>query len=443
MNLRIHLVSEHASPLALVGGVDSGGQNVHVAALACGLARLGAEVVVHTRRDDPSLARTAPFVPGVVVDHVDAGPPEPIPKDELLPYMDEFADDLARSWSRTRPDVVHAHFWMSGLAACTAADRLGIPVALTYHALGIEKLQQQGAADTSPTGRLEVEEWLASSVDRVVATTAEERRRLVAMGAPRSRVTVVPCGVDLDHFRPGGRVWPPASGRARIVCVSRLVPRKGIGDVVAALAELPDVELLVAGGPPAAMLHDDPEAVRLRDLAERAGVADRVQLLGALERRDVPALLRSADVVCCTPWYEPFGLVAVEAMACGVPVVASAVGGLAESVEDGVTGLLVPPRRPRAIAEAVRELLDRPDLAASMSVAAERRATSYAWDRIARRTAQVLTELVADGRRRDAAPAPPASREARAGSAGRVEGVGRVEGIGPSSTLEAPTGGVL
>ncbi|HEV6952325.1 MAG TPA: glycosyltransferase [Promicromonospora sp.] len=397
MSLRIHLVSEHASPLALLGGVDAGGQNVHVAALACGLARLGAEVVVHTRRDDPALERTVPFAPGVVVDHVDAGPPEPIPKDALAPHMGAFADDLVRQWSRSRPDVVHAHFWMSGLAATSAADRLGIPVALTYHALGIEKLAHQGPADTSPAGRLEAEEWLARAVDHVVATTAQERRRLLAMGAPPSRVTVVPCGVDLEHFRPHGPTWPPAAGRARLVCVSRLVPRKGIADVVTALAELPDAELLVAGGPPAAMLGDDPEAVRLRALAERHGVADRVQLLGAVERRDVPALLRAADVVCCTPWYEPFGLVAVEAMACGVPVVASAVGGLAETVRDGTTGRLVPPRRPEAVAAAVRWVLDRPDRAASMSAAAVRRAEGYGWDHVAQRTARLLVDLVRDG----------------------------------------------
>ena len=136
--MRIHLVSEHASPLALLGTVDAGGQNVHVAALSKGLQALGAEVVVHTRRDDPSLPRQVRLETGVIVDHVDAGPPVPIAKDELLPYMTAFADDLERSWRRVRPDVVHAHFWMSGLASVDAGARLGLPVAPPFHALGAE-----------------------------------------------------------------------------------------------------------------------------------------------------------------------------------------------------------------------------------------------------------------------------------------------------------------
>jgi glycosyltransferase involved in cell wall biosynthesis len=409
---RIHLVSEHASPLALLGGVDAGGQNVHVAALATGLARQGAEVVVHTRRDDPSLERTVPFAPGVVVDHVDAGPPVPIPKDELLPYMGEFADDLTRRWEERRPHVVHAHFWMSGLAATEAADRLAVPVALTYHALGVEKQRHQGVADTSPTGRLAIEQWLAGAVDRVIATTAGERRELVAMGAPESAVTVVPCGVDLGHFGPHGPTYPPPRGRHRIVCVSRLVRRKGIQDVVTALTELPDAELLIAGGPPAAMLCDDREARYLRDLAEDLGVADRVELLGAVERSGIPALLRSASVVCCTPWYEPFGLVAVEAMACGRPVVATEVGGLAETVRDGVTGFLVPPRAPARIASALRTLFDDEDAAVAMRAQAVRRAERYGWDLISRRTHAVLVELARAGRGRTA-PLPRAATACR------------------------------
>jgi D-inositol-3-phosphate glycosyltransferase len=406
VSTRIHLVSEHASPLALLGGVDAGGQNVHVASLACGLAALGARVTVHTRRDDPALDRTVPFAPGVTVDHVDAGPPEPLPKDQLLEHMGEFADDLTRRWSSAPPDVVHAHFWMSGLAAVAAADRIGVPVALTYHALGTEKLRHQGRADTSPAERIPTETWLAAAVDRVVATTADERQALIGMGAAPSRVTVVPCGVDLGHFGPDGPTYPPSSGRPRIVCVSRLVRRKGIEDVVVALAEVPGAELLIAGGPPAAMLPDDPEARYLRHLAEEVGVSDRVELIGAVDRRDVPALLRSASVVCCTPWYEPFGLVAVEAMACGVPVVATAVGGLAESVGDGETGLLVPPRNPRAIGDALRTVLSQPCTAAAMRVRALQRANGYGWGRVARRTAQVYAELACAGRR-PASPPPP------------------------------------
>ncbi len=388
------MVSEHASPLATLGGVDAGGQNVHVADLARALGRLGAEVVVHTRRDDPALARTVDFAPNVVVDHIDAGPAAPVPKDRLLPYMAAFSRQLADAWHDRRPDIVHSHFWMSGLAALHAVQPLGIPLAHTYHALGVVKRRHQGAHDTSPSARVEVERMLALGVDRVVATTADEAFELVALGAELDRITVVPCGVDLERFCPGG----PADerrhpGRRRVVVVSRLVERKGIGNVIAAVAQLPDVELVIAGGPPAAMLDDDEEARRFQSLADSLGIADRVELRGAVPREAVPTLLRSADVVACCPWYEPFGLVAVEAMACGVPVVASAVGGLAETVTDGVTGVLVPPRSPARIADALQRVLADDGIRLAMGAAGRRRARRFGWQRIAEQTLDVARSL--------------------------------------------------
>lgn len=389
------MVSEHASPLALLGGVDAGGQNVHVADLAAALGRLGVEVVVHTRRDDPSLDRRVAFAPNVWVDHVDAGPAAPVPKDELLPFMGEFARDLERQWHDERPDVVHSHFWMSGLATLDAAAPLGIPTAHTYHALGVVKRRNQGAADTSPSQRIAIERRLAQEVDRVVATTDDERRELVAMGGCDSRISVVPCGVDLDRFGPYGVVADRPPGRARVVVVSRLVERKGIGNVIDAVARLADVELVIAGGPPAAIIDDDPEARRFLQLAERLGVADRVQLIGAVPREQVPALMRSADVVACCPWYEPFGLTAVEAMACGVPVVASCTGGLAETVVDGVTGIHVPPRSPGAIAAAVRRIVDDDPLRHRLGQSGLLRAQRFGWDRIAAETLAVAEQLTA------------------------------------------------
>jgi D-inositol-3-phosphate glycosyltransferase len=391
--MRIHMVSEHASPLALIGGVDAGGQNVHVAALAGALADLGAEVVVHTRRDDPTLPRQVEFRPGVVVDHVDAGPPEPMPKDSLLPYMGTFAEGLVDRWRCTRPDVVHSHFWMSGLAATVAAHSLGIRVAHTYHALGIEKRLHQGGADSSPSERVRLESWLAQRVDRVIATTAMECRTLVRQGADPLRINVVPCGVDLERFREDGPVWPARTWRRRVVCVSRLVPRKGLADVVAAVTDMPDVELIIAGGPPEAMLGEDEHAVELAQLAERQGAGDRVRLLGAVDHGRIPALMRSADVVCCTPWYEPFGLVAVEAMACGAPVVATAVGGLAETVVDGKTGIHVPARRPGSIRAAIDAVTCTDTRRRAMRAAALERSRRYGWSEVARRTAEIFEEI--------------------------------------------------
>jgi glycosyltransferase involved in cell wall biosynthesis len=383
--VRVALVSEHASPLATLGGVDAGGQNVHVAALALALGRLGASVVVHTRRDDPGLPARVELAPGVVVEHVDAGPPRYVAKDELVDHVDALGRGLLHSWTSERPDVVHAHFWMSGAASMAAAPDLGLPVVQTFHALGVVKRRHQGAADTSPPSRVSVEADLARRVDRVLATASEEVFELSRMGADPRRVAVVPCGVDVDHFRPDGPVEARPSGRQRVVVVGRLVERKGVADVIAALPLLPGTELVVAGGPGADGLAADPEARRLQALAAANGVADRVELRGRVDRRWLPALLRSADVVACVPRYEPFGLVALEAMACGVPVVASAVGGLCDTVVDGVTGFHVPPGRPDAVAAALGLVLGDPALAATVGAAGAARARArYRWDSVAR-----------------------------------------------------------
>ncbi|MCA1672624.1 MAG: glycosyltransferase [Actinobacteria bacterium] len=388
------MVSEHASPLVSLGEVDTGGQNVHVDKLAAGLVRRGHEVVVHTRRDDPAVPAVVPAASGVQVEHVPAGPPERIGKDDLLPHMGAFAQHLHDRWASDPPDVVHAHFWMSGLASLIAAKDLGIPVVQTFHALGAVKRRHQGSADTSPPEREQVERLVARRASWVVATSSDEVLDLVRMGLPRSRVSVVPCGVDTEEFRPEGSVLPRTPGRQRLVVLSRLVPRKGIDTVISALAALPDVELLIAGGPPI-RLPADPEVRRLADHARGCGVTDRVRLLGQVERDQVPALLRSADAVVCTPWYEPFGIVPLEAMACGVPVVATAVGGMTDTVVDRVTGRLVPPRRPDLLARTLRSVLADPALRAGYGAAGSDRARSrYTWDRVARDTLRVYQQCL-------------------------------------------------
>jgi D-inositol-3-phosphate glycosyltransferase len=384
--MRIALVSEHASPLAALGGADAGGQNVYVAALASSLAALGTEVDVYTRRDDPSPPASVRCGPGVTVHHLRAGPAEPVPKDELVPFLPALTRGLEEAWRRRRPDVVHAHFWMSGVCALNAAH-CAVPVLQTYHALGTVKRRHQGDADTSPACRLAAERRIADEASHIIATSSDEVFELRRMGADGARISVVPCGVDLDRFSPDGPSDPRSSGRVRIVCVSRFVERKGLDDVVRALALLPDCDLVVAGGPPAAELDADPVALGLREVAAEIGVADRLELRGSLARDEVPALLRSADVVCCTPWYEPFGIVPLEAMACGVPVVASAVGGLIDTVVHGVTGLHVAPRQPDSIAAAVGALAEDAALRAELGAAGRQRAEArYGWPRIARAT---------------------------------------------------------
>jgi D-inositol-3-phosphate glycosyltransferase len=413
--VRIAMVSEHASPLAAVGGVDAGGQNVHVLELSTALAAGGHEVTVWTRRADEDTPDRVTVRPGVTVRTVVAGPAVAVPKDELVPYLPAFARALTADWTVQRPDVVHAHFWMSGMAAVSAASGLDLPVVQTFHALGSVKRRHQGEEDTSPAGRVSAERAVAARVDRVIATCTDEVFELARLGAPRRRTTVVPCGVDTTAFSPDGPLRPRAN-RPRLVVLGRLVRRKGVDEVITALRRLSGVELLVAGGPaePDASLDDDPDARRLRHVAAAAGVADRVRLLGAVPRADVPALLRSADAVVCVPWYEPFGIVPLEAMACGRAVVASAVGGIQDTVVDQVTGLLVPPRRPDALATALRGLLAAPTQALAFGIAGRDRVLArYGWDRIADCTAAVYEEVLTE---RAATPAtaadePPDDRE--------------------------------
>jgi glycosyltransferase involved in cell wall biosynthesis len=398
--MRVAMVSEHANPLAALGEVDAGGQNLHVAELSAALARRGHEVTVYTRRDDPDQPERVRSDAGYQVVHVPAGPARRVPKDELLPHMEDFGRCLDRYWREHRPDVVHAHFWMSGLASLLAARSTGVPVVQTFHALGVVKRRHQGDADTSPPQRINLERAIGRGMSRIAATCSDEVFELARMSIPRARMSVVPCGVDLERFTPHGPTHADGAERAarhRIVTVGRLVPRKGFATAIESLRGVPDAELVIAGGPERGRLADDPEAARLRAIAEEAGVSDRVRMFGQVSRADMPALLRSADAVVCTPWYEPFGIVPLEAMACGVPVVAGAVGGLVDTVVEGVTGELVPARRPDELAATLRRLLADPAKRAAYGAAGVDRARSrYSWDRIALDTLRVYDRALSD-----------------------------------------------
>jgi glycosyltransferase involved in cell wall biosynthesis len=394
--MKIDMVSEHASPLAAIGGVDAGGQNVHVAALAAGLAKRGHEVTVHTRRDDADLPARVETADGYTVAHVDAGPARAVPKDDLLQHMGSFADVLAAQWAEERPDVVHAHFWMSGLASVQAASRLDVPVLQTFHALGSVKRRHQGDADTSPEQRIELERGLLRDVTHVVATCTDEVFELRRLGVSTEKVSIVPCGVDTSVFGPRGPV-APRGDRQRLLVLGRLVERKGQEDAVRALTALPDAELVVVGGPAVDQVDGDPEVQRLRAIAAGLGVADRLVFAGSVARADVPGWIRSADVVLAVPWYEPFGITPLEAMACGRPIVATAVGGLVDSVVDGVTGDLVPPRDPQRLGEVLAALLADDERRAAYGAAGVKRARSrYRWSRVVADTDAVYRQVLSN-----------------------------------------------
>ncbi|WP_367127281.1 glycosyltransferase [Saccharothrix sp. HUAS TT1] len=339
--MKIAVVSAHASPLPVLGDAEEGGQDVHVADLAAALVTAGHDVVVHTRRDSVRSVDLVHTRRGYDVVHVPAGPPSPLHPDEVLPHLDEFTRFLREQWRADPPDVVHAHYWTSGVASVLAAKDLDVPVVQTFHGLGA--VEQQVGDGSVPEARLSTERLIGREADLVVAGCTDEKAQLVRLGVARSRVAVVAPGVDVELFKPEGpRLNRPLPHRL-------VSPAPGAEDVITALRAVPDTELVVVGG-------RAEDVRRLREHARESGVGDRVRLVGRVPRVAMPALLRSADVVvCAAPGAS--SVAPVEAMACGVPVVAGTVGGAVDTVVDAVTGVLVPPQDPKALARALRPLL--------------------------------------------------------------------------------------
>jgi glycosyltransferase involved in cell wall biosynthesis len=386
------MISEHASPLGL------GGQQSHVADLSKALAEQGHEVRVYTRRDSPDLPPVVAMSGGVQVVHVPAGPAEKLSADLLLPYMGDFAQWLGAQWrdGDWTPAVAHAHFWTSGLAAVTAARQIGIPVVQSFHQLAEAEKNGHGPS------RAGYERALGRAVDRVVVQSQDEVRGLVRIGVPRTQLTLVPAGVDSERFSPDGPSAERDPERPRILTVGRLVERKGFGDVIQAMRYVPGAECVVVGGPPADQLTADPQAKRLRALAEQFKVADRFRLVGAVPAKDMPRWYRSADLLVAASWHGQFELSPLEAMACGVPIIGTNAGGLTETVVDGLTGDLVPARDPRALGGALRRLVnDKVRRFAYATAALDRARQAYSWKRVAAQVGSVYQTVA--GLRKSAA----------------------------------------
>jgi glycosyltransferase involved in cell wall biosynthesis len=407
--MKIAVVSAHVSPLAALSGAGGNGERVHAAELAKALGRRGHQVTVYTRRDSATLPAQVSAGPCVTVEHVPAGPPEPMPIDKQLRYMADFGGYLADRWLRDPPDVVHAHSWTSGMAALAGARHLGLPVTQTFHSLGAVERRHHGSGGPSPGARIRLEVAIARDVDAVVATCSDQVSELTRLGVPRPSITVVPGGVDTGQFTPDG----PSARRGevpRLLSVARPAEHKGLATTLRALTAVPDAELVIAGGPPRAQLRNDREYRRLAKLATHLGVSNRVKFCGRVGHQDMPALLRSADLLVNVPWYESFGRAALEAMACGTPVVASAVGGHTDTVVDGSTGALIPPRQPDVLARKIRDLLGSPVLLHGYGIAAADRARArYSWERIGQETLAV-DQQVLQGRN-----GGPQARQAAAG----------------------------
>jgi D-inositol-3-phosphate glycosyltransferase len=416
MTRRVAMISEHASPVALLGGVDAGGQNVYVDAVSRGLVAHGYETDVFTVRGELTQPEVIAWADGVRVIEVPLAAGAPLPKDALWPHMPAFRnaiDDLARH-EGAEYDLIHGNFWMSGWVAAELGLRWCTPTVQIFHATGVTKLREQGAADTSPSGRIEVERTVVRAVDRLIAQCPAERDELLAdYGARADQIALIPSAVDTDRYKP---VTQSAARRRLeidpsaeiIVYVGRIVPRKDVRNVIQALARL-TVRRLDAGAATLPSLfivggeteRPDPVATPeigvLRALAAELGVLDQVRFVGRRQPDELHRWYAAADVAVTTPWYEPFGLTPLEAMACGTPVIGSRVGGIAFTVADGETGFLVPPRDPEALSARLEEILRDPARRMRMGQAGRARVlSSFTWQQVALRTAALYDDLLSE-----------------------------------------------
>ncbi|MBT2454535.1 D-inositol-3-phosphate glycosyltransferase [Streptomyces sp. ISL-86] len=392
------MLSVHTSPLHQPGTGDAGGMNVYMVQLSCALAERGIEVDLFTRCRGEGHPTRVDLVPGVRVRHLQAGPRAALPKEAMPGLVLPFS--LALMKEHRRYDLVHSHYWLSGQAGRIAAAGWGIPLVHTAHTLARVKNAALAAGDApEPELRIRGEQQITASADRLIANTEDEAGALQDMyGAPARRIQVVRPGVDLDTFRPGhGR----AAARARLglpanafipMYAGRIQPLKGPDVLVGAVAELlRDVPALrsrllvpVVGG------HSGSgPGGRAWDLACELGVADLLRFSPPVPQQELADWYRAADVLVVPSRSESFGLVALEAQACGTPVLAAAVGGLPTAVWDGVTGVLVPGHDPVDYARQLRWFAEHPEAGASMGEAAVRHARAMSWQTAAARTLDV------------------------------------------------------
>jgi len=407
---RVAMLSMHTSPLAPLGGRETGGMNVYVHALARELSAAGIAVDVFTRRSDARLPVVQPLGAGARLVHVAAGPQSHLEKEQLAALTGDFStaiEEFARR-ERLAYQLVHSHYWLSVEAGEALAARWDVPHVAMFHTLGDVKLRAR-ASEREPVMRLEAERRLVHSVDHLVVATQHERQLLRQLyRVPPQKVSVIPLGVDLPQFAPRD------AGEARaalglppdqhvVLAVGRLEPLKGFDILIRALAEMTErahTLLVIVGGDERAAA----KRARLEAVAAEVDAAAQVLFTGPVPHERLATYYNAADVVAVPSFYESFGLVAVEAMASGVPVVASRVGGLTTTVADGRSGYLIPWRCPSPFAEKLDLLLGNAALRAALGAGAARAMRAYAWPAVGREILALYTELTA----RPAAPATTA-----------------------------------
>ncbi|MGQ0750753.1 MAG: glycosyltransferase family 4 protein [Betaproteobacteria bacterium] len=407
MASRIAVISDHASPLAVAGGIDSGGQNIYVASIARHVHALGYELDVFTRRDNPALPEVVEVAKGLRVVHVRAGPEDALRKESMLPVMPEFTARVAQFCDREAGyDVVHANFFMSGMVALGLKQLFGIPFVVTFHALGRVRRLHQREADQFPDERIDIEDRTVEHADAIIAECPQDCLDLISLyGAERDKIRTIPCGFDAREFWPVRRAFARRllgfdSDERIVLHIGRMVPRKGVDNVIRALGRLARCSgmrprlVIIGGNTDAPDCAATPELARLREIARSEGVGEQTLFTGRRSREVLKLYYSAADVFVTTPWYEPFGITPLEAMACGTPVVGSAVGGIKHSVVDGVTGYLIPPNDPDALASRLADLYRNPPLLARFGRNGLKRVQKhFTWERVARSMAALYDEL--------------------------------------------------
>ena len=406
---RVAMLSVHTSPLDQPGTGDAGGMNVYVLELARRLAAMGVETEVFTRATSSRLPPVVECEPGVSVRQVVAGPFEGLSKADLPAQLCTFVRELLRVEAASAPyryDLIHSHYWLSGQVGAVARDRWGVPLVHTMHTTAKVKNASLAAGDAAePMARILGEEQVVDAADRLIANTDEEARQLVGFyGADPERVDVVHPGVDLAVFAAQPRdaaraaLGLPPGGHV-LLFAGRLQPMKAPDVLLRAVAVLlraapqlrSELTVAVVGGLSGSGL-DRPRA--LHELAAGLGIADVVRFVAPVGQRELARWYAAASLVCVPSYSESFGLVALEAQACGTPVIAAAVGGLATAVDDGRSGVLVHGHDPATYARVIGDLLADPGRRALMAECAVQHAAAFGWDRTARRTLQVYRDAV-------------------------------------------------
>jgi D-inositol-3-phosphate glycosyltransferase len=408
------MLSYHTCPLATLGGKNTGGMNVYVQMLTRRLGRLGVHVDVFTRSQDehvPHVLHDLGYGNRIV--HVPSGPEIPLPKPELAKYISTFVEGIIRFSEKKeiQYDVIHSHYWMSGVAALALKERWGIPIIHMYHTLGLMKQRvARSSEEAEGLYRIDGERAVLSKSDRIVAATLAELAQLQWLyRANPDKIAVIPPGVDTSHFYPipvdeaKEFIGIPPENRM-LLYVGRIEPLKGIDTLISSIALLRDEGILdrhcclcvtIIGGDPNAGGNDiSDEMTRLQDLCEEHGISDLVTFLGSRKQESLPYFYSAAEAVIMPSHYESFGMVALEAMACGTPVVASEVGGLAFLVQDGVTGFHFPANDSKELCDKLIKLIEDDGLREKMSNQATKIAMGYGWEKIAKLIYQLYEELL-------------------------------------------------